>query len=118
MSDKIRLILTAVFLLAGVLSILTAVFGVYRFRFILNRMHAAALIDTFGLSLILIGLMIAAGTLEYIPKILLILLFQWIGSPIASHFVARLELNTDKELEQYTDREDDTVSPDSSEKAR
>ena len=64
-----RLILGAVVLALGVITTLIAILGVYRFRFIMNRMHCAAMIDTLGIALILVGLMILSGKTEFIPKL-------------------------------------------------
>ncbi len=97
----LRLVFAAVFLFSGLIVVLLSVTGVFRFRFVMNRMHCAALIDSLGLFLILTGLMISAGSLSYIPKLLLILVIQWIGSPIASHMVGRLEVRTDDSIASH-----------------
>ena len=101
MSETVRLIFTGVFLAAGVVSIALSVFGVFKFKFVMNRMQSAAIIDTLGLSMILIGLAFAAGKMEYLPKLFLILAIQWIGSPLASHMVARLEVTTDETVNEH-----------------
>ena len=106
--SEIRLILSALCLTGGLVCVLLAVFGVYRFRFVLYRMHCASVIDTLGIFLILLGLALGAGTLAYIPKLVLILLLLWIGSPIASHFVCRLTWTTDETAEQHVKQEDRT----------
>ena len=43
---------------------------------------------------------------EYIPKLVLVLVFLWIGSPIASHMVGRLEISTDDAVPKFMKRED------------
>jgi len=101
MSELLRLILGGIFLLSGLLVFLLSLFGVYKFDFILNRMHCASLADTLGLFLLLLGLGFIAGRVSVIPKLFLILLFQWIGSPIAAHMVSRLELKTDPEAPKH-----------------
>lgn len=110
MSEMLRFVLTAVCMVGGMLVILLAVFGVFRFMFVMNRMHSAAMIDTLGLFLILVGLCIATGSIQYIPKLVLIICFQWIGSPIASHFVGKLEVETDADIEEFAEEEDDTLA--------
>ena len=85
----VRFLISAVFLAAGLSVILIAIIGVYRFHYIMNRMHSAAIIDAVGLFLILTGLMILSGNAAYIPKLLLVLMIQWIGSPIACWRSAR-----------------------------
>ena len=106
MSETLRFALTAVLLVSGVLSIFVGLFGVFRFRFVMNRMHCAAIIDTLGILLILVALMICSHSLEYLPKLILVLLMIWIGSPISSHLVAKLEISTDATAAQHMDKED------------
>ena len=85
---------------SGVVIFLVEIFGMYRFRFVLNRMQIAATGDTLGLGLCLIGLMIANGANLVTAKMLLVLLFFWIASPVSSHVLSRMEYTTD---EQVTD---------------
>ena len=59
--EIIRFALAAIFLVAGLFIMVTAVIGMYRFRFVLNRMHAVAAGDTFGLILSMIGLILWKG---------------------------------------------------------
>ena len=44
-------------ILAAVFVLLSAVLGIFRFRYALSRIHAAALVDTLGILLTLAGLM-------------------------------------------------------------
>lgn len=97
MSETFRFVLAAILCAAGLAVILTSILGVFRFRFVLNRMHCAAIIDTLGTLILLTGLMIASAAPAYVLKLLGILLFLWIGSPIASHLLSRMELLTDKD---------------------
>lgn len=106
MTEPLRFILTAIFLGLGVCSILLSVFGVFRFRFVMNRMHCAAIVDTFGALCVITALMIAAGSLSCLPKLLLILAFLWMGSPLSSHLVSRLEISTDETVSQHMEQED------------
>ena len=46
MSELVRYIIGAVLLLSGMASMGISVFGVFWFRFVMNRMQAAAIIDT------------------------------------------------------------------------
>lgn len=108
MTETLRLILAALFLCVGVLCVLTAMIGVFRFRYALNRLHCAAVVDTLAVLLILAGLMLAAGSLEYLPKLALLLILLWLGSPVASRLTARMELSTDEDAPNHMDREDRT----------
>ena len=77
---------------------LVAVFGVNRFRLALNRMHAAALGDTLGILFIFLGLVVMRGfTLDSL-KLVLVILFFWMASPVSGHMISRLEAMTDHHL--------------------
>lgn len=108
MSENTGLILAAVLMVCGILSAGISILGVFRFRFVMNRMHCAAILDTVSMLGILGGLMIASHTLEYIPKLLAALLMLWIGSPAASHLVGRMEIDTDDTAPEHIKIEEDT----------
>ena len=83
----------AVFLF-GLFVFFTAVLGLFRFDYVLNRMHAAAVGDTLGVFCILIGLILFHGWSLSAAKTLLILVFLWLTSPVASHLIAEIEIWT------------------------
>ena len=99
--DWVRLILGAAFLIGGLVIFFTEIFGVFRFHYVLNRMHAAAMGDTLGIGSCMIGLIIFSGINFTSLKLLLILAFLWFASPVSSHVLARLEVATDENLELY-----------------
>ena len=101
MSEWIRFGFSALFCILGIFFVAVSVFGVYRFRYVLNRMHVAALGDTLGISLILLGLIVARGLSAVSLKLLLVIVFFWIASPTASHLIARLETTTNEKLGKY-----------------
>ena len=111
MSDTIRWILSAALISCGVGVMACAVLGVFRFRFVLNRMHCAGMIDTLGMLLLVAGLAVASGRLRDIAKLALILLLLWVSSPIASHLVSRMELSTDETASSHMRKEDRDVRP-------
>jgi len=99
--EWIRFIVGTVVLCVGLITFALEVFGVYRFHFVLNRMHAAAMGDTLGIGISLIGLIIFSGFNFTSLKMLLVVIFLWFASPVSSHLIARLEATTDEELEKY-----------------
>lgn len=105
MSDWLRFGLCTLLCSFGVVVIATSIFGVFRFRFVLNRMHCAAIIDTLGALFLLGGLMLAADAPVYAWKLFAILLVLWIGSPIASHLVSRMELLTDPDALNHVEQD-------------
>jgi len=92
--EGVRFGLTALFLLSGLVVMATGVLGLYRFRFALNRIHAASMCDTLGLLSMLIGLSISSSDDWVVLKFALTMAFLWIASPTASHLIARLEATT------------------------
>ncbi len=99
--EWIRFLAGAVFLLIGLGIFVIEMIGVFRFRYALNRMHAAAMGDTLGIGSCLVGLIILCGWNFTSLKLFLIILFLWLSSPISSHLIARLEVTTDEEPEKH-----------------
>ena len=87
-------------MIGGVFSMIMAVVGLFRFKFVLNRMHTAATADTFGLLLTMIGLIIWKGIGFEALKMLIIIVFFWISGPVSSHLIARMEVSTNDKLEE------------------
>ena len=98
MLEWIRFVLTAVLMLGGLFLLMTGVLAQYRFRYVLNRMHAAALGDTMGILMIMLGLAVASGVNLLSLKLLMIIFLFWTASPVASHLIGRLELTTNEDL--------------------
>lgn len=96
--EWIRLIVGGALLLCGLIIFLIELYGVFHFRFVLNRMHAAAMGDTLGISVSLVGLMIFCGLNFTTLKMMLIVIFLWFASPVSSHLVARLEVTTNENI--------------------
>ena len=108
MCETIRFVLAAVLMLCGVIAGAISILGVFRFHFVMNRMHCAAILDTISMAGILGGLMVATGSMEYIPKLAAALLVLWVGSPVASHLVGRMEIATDETAAQHIKVEEDS----------
>ena len=89
------------FIVMGLLVFVVQLIGVYKFKYILNRMHAAGMGDTMGISLCLIGAMFIFGWSFTSLKIALIVAFLWLASPVSSHLISRLEVTTNEDLEKY-----------------
>lgn len=80
-------------LLLGAFLILSGGVGVLRFPDFFTRMHAAGVTETLATTLILFGLMLIAGWNIVSFKLVLILLFIMITSPVASHALAKAALH-------------------------
>ena len=96
----VREIIAAICIIIGLLVFLCGTFGVFRLKYVLNNMHAAALGDTMGLFFIVLGLIILSSNVSVIAKFVLIILFFWLTSPIATHMLAKVELLTNKDAEE------------------
>lgn len=96
--DWIRLVIGSLFILTGMVIFFTELYGVFHFKYVLNRMHAAAMGDTLGISACLIGLMIFSGLNFTTLKMLLVIVFLWFASPVSSHVLSRLEAATNDNL--------------------
>lgn len=96
MLEWIRFGITALFVLGGLFILICAVAGVFKFKYALNRMHAAAMGDTLGLLFALLGLIVSSGDVYTILKLFLTLVFLWCASPVASHLICRLEVLTNE----------------------
>ena len=100
MLDWLRFILGALLMAGGLFVLLTAVLGQFRFRSALNRIHAAALVDTLGILLMLCGLILCAGWSVVSLKLVLVIAFLWLTSPVASHLLAKLSLTVTERPEE------------------
>ncbi len=98
--EWIRFIAGVGLLVIGLGIFLLEIFGVYKFRYVLNRMHAAAMGDTLGLGASLTGLIILSGFNITSVKMGLVLTFLWLASPVSSHLISRLEVVTNEHLEE------------------
>lgn len=104
--DWIRFGLCAVFMLAGLFIVVVSLIGLYRFDFALNRIHAAALADTLSLLLFTVGILIAVGFHAVAWKLVLVVLLQWLTSPLSSHMLGMFEYRADFNLENHVDLSD------------
>ena len=104
MSEWVRFWLTAVLLAGALVFFAAAVIGNCRFRFVMNRIHAAGIGDTAGLLLTVLALAVSAGSFSDGARLFLPLLFLWITSPVSSHFLALIEYYVNPDLYRHMDR--------------
>ncbi|MBQ8618061.1 MAG: monovalent cation/H(+) antiporter subunit G [Clostridia bacterium] len=108
--EWIRFYLTAALVLAGLVFCCIGVYGVFKFKYAVNRMHAAAIVDTLGISLCMLGFAVSAPDLFSGLKIVLVIVFWWLSSPVASHLLCRLEITTDEQRSEYMRVHDHTLA--------
>lgn len=92
-------------LLFGMSVFVLELIGTFKFKYVLNRMHAAAVGDTFGIGVSLLGLMILSGFKFVTLKMGLVIVFLWLASPVSSHLIARLEVTTNEQIDEFCEQE-------------
>ncbi len=79
--------------IVGALFIVIGALGITRMPDVFTRLHAASVSDTFGLGLVLIGLILVGGFTLVSVKLVFLLLFVAIAGPVATHAIARAALD-------------------------
>lgn len=101
MLEWIRFGVVAALLLGGLFAMCAGIIGSFRLKFVLNRMHAAGMLDTAGLCLISLALVMAVGADVTSVKLIMAVLLQWCTSPVSGHLIARLVVASEEHLEKY-----------------
>lgn len=104
----IKSIIAVILISISLFAVCVGTLGLFRFKCVLNRMHAAAIVDTLGTLGIVLGLLLLCTSTVVRLKLVLILIFLWLTSPIASHLIAKMELLTgmDIDADEKTDRKE------------
>ena len=103
--EWIRFAVTALLLTASMIGFTTAVLGVYRLGFVMNRLHAAGIGDTLGIFGVIAAMAVISGFHLETLKLVLLIVFMWFTSPASSHFLSQVEYYTNPHLYRHTDRE-------------
>ena len=99
MINWILFVLGTLFILLGLFVCFASVYGNFKFKYVVNRMHSTAMQDTLGLLSILIGLICFNGFNFVSLKLLLVVVFFWISSPVCSHLIVRMETSTNNNID-------------------
>lgn len=105
--EGVRMIAGSVFILLGLFIFGVATFGIFRFRYVLNRVHVAAKCDSLASILICIGLMFYSGDPSTILKLVLVSVFIWLTNPVASHLVCKVEVETNENIREECEMEEE-----------
>jgi len=81
------------FILAGSFFTVAGAFGLVRMPDLYTRLHASGVLDPFGVSLILIGLMFQAGLTLVTVKLVFLVVLLMFTSPVACHALGRAALH-------------------------
>lgn len=96
-------IIGLILLILGIVVFIFQMIGIFKYKYLLNRMHAAGMGDTLGLGLCLLGLIFISGINLVSAKMLLVIMFMWFSSPTSSHLISRLELLTNKKADEHVE---------------
>ena len=99
--EWIRFVAGVGLLLMGLAIFILQIYGVFKFKYVLNRMHAAAMGDTLAIGVSLTGLIVLSGFNFTSLKMAMIILFLWLASPVSSHLISRLEVVTNEHLAEH-----------------
>ena len=83
-------ILSGFFIACGVVALLIGSLGLLRLPDVYCRIHAVGMIDTAGASFIILGMIVHEGFTLVTVKLVLIGVFMFFTSPIATHAVAQV----------------------------
>lgn len=97
-AEWIRFGFCAFFAVTGLICFATAVLGVYKFSFIMDRIHSGGIGDTMGLACIAASVFLTGGIGMNDLKLILLLVFMWCTSPVSSHFLSQTEYFTNPHL--------------------
>ncbi len=108
---------SAIALLGSVFMVIGAI-GVLRMPGVYTRLHASSVSDTFGVGLILLGLILVSGLTLVSVKLAFLAAFLFLTGPVATHAVARAALDAGvkpmgadgKPLDEAKDKEKEAVS--------
>jgi multicomponent Na+:H+ antiporter subunit G len=95
-----------VFILLGSFFTVAGAFGLVRMPEVFSRMHAASVIDTLGVGLLILGMGLQAGfSLVTLKLLFLLLLFFFVG-PVVTHALAQACLHENVQPVLTEDRRD------------
>ena len=92
--------ISALLMITGLAALFTTTFGIFRFNYVLNRIHVAAKCDTAGMMLCLGSMMVMNGLNMTSLRLLLLILFVWIANPVAGHLISHLEVATNPRIDE------------------
>lgn len=97
----VRFVLAIILLIISMGLFVIEVAGVFKMKYVLNRMHSAAIGDALALGAAFLGLVLLNGWNFTTLKLLLVPCFLFFTSPVGSHLIARMETQTDEVRDMY-----------------
>jgi multicomponent Na+:H+ antiporter subunit G len=96
-------------ILAGSFFTVTGAIGLLRMPDVYTRMHAASVIDTLGIGLLILGMVLQAGLSLVTLKLLFLLALVFFTWPVVTHALAQACLHAGIEPQLAEDRRDPKV---------
>lgn len=84
----IQLVLGRAIVLVGLLFIGTGIYSVLAYREFYSRVVITAKVDTVGFISVLVGIIVLDGITFFSMKVLIILVFEMLTSPMSTHAIA------------------------------
>ena len=106
MIDMLRVIFAIALMGFGLFSICVSAIGLFRFKCVLNRIHAAAVTDTIGVLFTMCGLALLCGLTLTTVKLGIIVVFMWLAGPVVTHLIAKMELLTERDIDAEAPHEE------------
>lgn len=97
----IRICIAIILILCGLFVYAVGVAGIFRMKYVLNRIHVTASCDTLGTFFVLIGLAVISGFSLTTLKLICILLFIWLTSPISANLLVKAEILGNRNSGEY-----------------
>ncbi len=109
MIDMLRIIGAVALMGFGLFSVCVSAIGLFRFKCVLNRIHATAITDTLGVLFIMGGLALLCGLTLTTVKLGIIVVFMWLAGPVVTHLIAKMELLTEYDMDAEAPHEEGEV---------
>ncbi len=109
MIELLRIIGAVALMGFGLFSVCVSAVGLFRFKCVLNRIHAAAITDTLGVLFIMGGLALLCGWTLTTVKLGIIVVFMWLAGPVVTHLIAKTELLTERDVDAEAPHEEGEV---------
>ena len=90
--SEIQMIISILFVVVGIMFMLTGSIGILRLPDFYSRTHAVSKSDTLGIIFVISGLVVYEGFTQSSLKLILVILFIALSNPIGTHALARAAL--------------------------
>ena len=86
-------VLSWIFITAGSFFIVSGAVGILRMPDVYTRLHAASIIDTLGMGLLILGFLLQAGSIFVAVKLVFVFVLFFFVGPVATHATAQAALH-------------------------